>query len=158
MSLKVYGAQLATSDIDGSTRNISLRFRANSNQVIKLFSTWFVFYNSPAFMSLSLKLHNDQNGLPGSFIVESTNSYAPADIFALPYSIKGLGFEFDDIAILGTAWYHLVPYAVGYTGSDSSHIAWAKGWPDNEYRTNLNITYESIGVNPYRLAPIGAAF
>lgn len=152
----VYGAILETAELGGG-KTVSLRFRPNSNKVMKLFSTWFIFHDT-TFTALSLRLYDDRNGSAGKLIATSTNSYAPGDIFTDDYSIYGLGFEFDDIALMATSWYHLVPYATGYTGSDLSHVAWVKGWPDNEYREGLDLSFEEIHVSPYRLGPIGADF
>lgn len=155
---KVYGNVLLTADINGTDKSQAMKFRTNSNIVVKAIRTWFVLYNDPVYTALSLKIYDDQNGSAGKLLATSTNSFAPADLLATyDYGLKGTYFEFANISLKGTNWYHVLPYATGYTGTDASHIGWVKGWPDNEYRTGLALDYEEIHVNPYRFAIVGAS-
>jgi len=153
---KVYGNVLLTSEIDGTDKSQAMRIRPNSNRVLRALRTWFIFYNAPVFTQLRLRIYEDQNGSAGKLIATSSNYFAPADCFTDPYAHKGLYFEFGDISIKSTNWYHILPYATGYTGNDSTHIAWSKGFPDPEYTTGLTIDFESMHVMPYRLSLVGA--
>lgn len=158
---KVFGNVLETADINGTSKSQAMKIRTNSNVVVKAIRTWFVFFNDPAFTSLSLRIYEDQAGQAGKLIATSTNSFTLAQVFtdaaSNDYALKGLYFEFDEISLKGTSYYHVLPYAVGYTGTDSSHIAWVKGWPDNEYRTGLTLSYEESIASPYRFAVVGAS-
>lgn len=154
---KVYGNVLLTADINGTDKSQAMKFRPNSNIVVRAIRTWFVLYNSPVYTALSLRIYADQGGSAGKLIATSTNSHVPGDLLTTEaYGLKGTYFEFDDIALNGDTWYHVLPYATGYTGTDASHIAWVKGWPDNEYRTGLALDYEESIKSPYRFAVIGA--
>jgi hypothetical protein len=156
---QVFGGILETAMIDGTSKAEAMRIRPNSDIVLRAMRTWFCAYNDPVFTELRLRLYEDQGGNAGKLIATSTNAFTPAEIIVDPTNVaalKGVYFEFPDIALKGTNWYHVLPYATGYTGNDASHLAWVKGWPDNEYRTGLSLTYESSMTNPYRLAVIGA--
>jgi len=152
----VYGNVLLSSEIDGTDKSQAMKIRTNSDIVLRALRTWFVFYNTPVFTTLSMRLYMDQGGTPGKLLSTSTTAHVPSDLFTDVYALKGTYFEFGDVSLKGTNYYWLLPYAVGYTGTDASHIAWVKGWPDNEYRTGLALDYEEIQVSPYRLAVIGA--
>lgn len=153
---KAYGNVLLTADINGTTKTQAMKFRPNSDVVIRAVRSWFVFYNSPVFTALSLRIYEDQGGSAGKLLATSTNSHSMAEMSTLAYAMKGTYFEFADISLKATNYYHVLPYATGYTGTDASHIGWVKGWPDNEYRTGLALDYEEIHVNPYRFAIVGA--
>lgn len=152
----VYGNVLATADIDGSTKSQAMKFKPNSDIVVRAFRTWFVCFNSPVFTQLRLRLYEDQNGSAGKLIATSSNFHIPSDLYTDPYALKGTYFEFEYLPLKSTNYYHVLPYATGYTGNDSTHLAWVKGWPDNEYRTGLALDFEEIHVSPYRFAIVGA--
>jgi len=157
---KVYGNALMTADIDGTTKTNAMKVKMNADTVVRAVRTWFVFFNDPVYTELRFRLYEDQGGAAGKLIATSTNALTAATIFiddaTNTSAMKGVYFEFADVALKGTNFYHVLPYATGYTGNDSSHISWVKGWPDNEYRAGLTLSYEEIQVSPYRFAVIGA--
>lgn len=153
---KVYGNILETAEINGTDKSQAMKIKMNSNSIVKAIRTWFVFYNDPVFTELRLRIYEDQGGVAGKLIATSSNFFAPADVQTDAYAHKGLYFELPDIALKATQFYHVLPYAVGYTGNDSTHIAWSKAFPDPEYRDGLSLTFESMHVSPYRLAIVGA--
>jgi len=158
MSWKIYGNQLDADDVDGVDLSQAMRIRMNQNLVLEGLRTWFVFYGAPAFSSLRLKLYDDREGVAGKLIAQSINEWVPADVQTDAYAVKGLWFEFEHRAMRGDTFYHVLPVITGYAPSEASHIAWVKSFPDPEYRTGLDLTYEAMHVRPYRLAVVGAEF
>lgn len=153
---KVYGNVLSTSDISGTDKSQAMKIKMNSNSIVKAIRTWFVVYNAPVFTELRLRIYEDQGGVAGKLIATSTNFFTPADLYTDDYGHKGVYFEFADIALKSTPYYHILPYATGYTGNDSTHLALSKAFPDPEYRTGLSLTYEAMHTMPYRLAIVGS--
>lgn len=153
---KVYGNVLETADIDGTTKTQAMAWVPNSDIVLRGTRTWFVMFNSPVFTQLRMRLYESQGSGAGKLIATSTNFFIPADLQTDAYALKGVYFDWADIALKGTNTYYFLPYATGYTGNDSTHIAWVKAFPDPEYRTGFSLTYEEMHARPYRLAVIGA--
>ena len=61
-------------------------------------------------------------------------------------------FPFDDVNLRKDESYFFHLALTGYTGDETSHIAWRQGWPDPIYRTGLDADYEELHVSPYSIA------
>lgn len=154
---KVYGNYLANSEVDGTDTSQAMGFTIPEPTVILGIRTWFVFYNSPAFTALRLRIYENRGGVAGKLLATSTNSFVTAGVQTLAYALKGVYFDFDKPSLKGGIEYFCLPYVTGYTSSDSSHISWVKSFPDPEYRGSLDLTYEGMHVMPYRFAVVGAS-
>ncbi|MEM5807963.1 MAG: hypothetical protein QW818_02420 [Candidatus Aenigmatarchaeota archaeon] len=158
MSWRVWGNKIENSEADGTDLKYSLRFRADKNRVIRAIRTWIILYGNPSFTNLRLSIYERQGNSAGKKIATSLNSYSPLQILSTHQNgVKGIWFEFADIAIQKNEWYHLQILMNGYSFSESSHVAWVKGFPDPEYREGVSpITFEKLPIMSYRLAIIGS--
>lgn len=154
MSWMVRGAWFTTSELDG-TSLVGQRIRFNKDIVVRGIRPQMIFYNDPTFTSLYFRIYSDRAGVPGKLLYTSS-SKTKAEIITLENGVKEPFFSFDLPTFKGTDWFHIVPIAVGYTGSDTSHIGWRKAWPDPIYRTGLTTTYTSWASDPYMIHIIGA--
>ena len=145
-----------TSHIDGTTKAEAMGITFTNNTIVRGIRTWFVFYNSPAFTRLYLRIYESQGGAAGKLIATSTNSFVPADLYTQAYAVKSCGFTFEYLTFKASTEYFLLPYATGYTGNDSTHIGWVVAFPDPEYRGGVTPTFERLFVNGYRIAIVGA--
>lgn len=152
MTWKVYGNQFTTSDMTGKSQ--FLKFNPTKNIVLRAIRTWYVFYNDPTFSDLTCKLYGDQDGEPGALIATASNTFNKADLFSDDYALVEVYWEFNLIPLRQEINYHFVTNCSGYTYSENSHIAWRKGWPDNVYRTGLDLDTEEIHTSPFTLAVV----
>jgi hypothetical protein len=155
MSRVYYGDPLETSEFTtGKTK--SIKMRPNKNVVLKGIKTWLIFYNySAAITDICCKIYSDQSGSANALIASSTNTFTKADIITENNGFKEIYFNFDEVSLHTSTWYHFVLHSTGYTYSTSAHVAWRKAWPDPIYRTGLPLTFESLAESPYFLIMIG---
>lgn len=141
MALKVWGDWYTTAQF--SNTDISMPFTPSVNISLVAIRSTYIAYNSPTWTgSMSLKIYsNSAAGLPDQLLATSTNSWTKAQIIAansmnfttLNNAIFSLYFNFNYFNLKSGVQYHLVTNGTGYTGSDSSHLAWRKGYPDPVY-------------------------
>lgn len=155
MAWQVWGETLYTADL-ASGINIFQPVIPNSNIILKAIRCWFIGYNNPAYTDLYMTIYSNNTGSPKTLLHTSTNRLAKATIASENNWIKEVYFEFDNVNLRSADTYHFVPRATAYTGTDNSHIAWRKGWPDPVYRTNVGADFEDLISNPYCLYLIGA--
>ncbi len=154
MGWTVWGDSLMTADLNGTTLK-SQKVMFNKNIVLRAIRSWFIHYNDPSYTDIYFEIYSDNNGVPGKLLYTSTNSILKTSFITLQNGIKEAFWEFDYPTFKGTDFYHFVPHGTAYVGTDSSHLAWKKAWPDPIYRTNVNTTYTSAGTNPYDIYFIG---
>jgi len=154
---EIFGDPILTADMTGKT--MSIRFKPNSNVVLKALKTWLIFKDpvgDMAFSALLGKLYSDRDGSAGGLIATSTNSWEKSDLLDLEdQGVRELWFEFEETSLNSDTWYHLVLNCTGYTYDADKHIAFRKAWPDAVYRTGLPGTFESLIASPYFLIGIG---
>jgi hypothetical protein len=154
MERTYYGDPFDTAEMTDSTK--SVRMRPNKNIVLRAVRTWLIWYdNTDSIANLVCKIYSDRSQSAGALIATSANSFARSDIITEANGVKELYFEFDEIPMHSGTFYHFVINCSGYTGSESSHIAWRKAWPDPVYRTGWTQGLESLAVAPYMLTVIG---
>lgn len=154
MGWRMVGKPYATADMVG-TPTVSQKFSLTENQIIRGINAGVIFYNTPVFTSLYLKLYSDRGGSPAYLFATSTNSYTQAQCLAGDTnSYRILGFTFADIPARLSTTYHAVLYASGYTGDASSHIAWRTTYPDPQYRTGITTSAEKGANQPFEFAII----
>lgn len=155
MAWTVYGTPLMTADATAATyyqRIVPTDF----DVILTAVRTYIVVLNNPTYTSLNMKLYSNASGVPRSIIATSTNSQLKADISTLDNAIKEIYFEFDSVVLKKNTVYHLVLNAAGYTGDDSSHVAWKQSFPDPAYQSNVDMSFEGLVVSPYDVTLYGA--
>jgi hypothetical protein len=71
--------------------NMSVRFKADSNKVLRALRTWLIFKNyTAALTNLKGKLYTDRDGSPGELIATSTNNFQKADLLDTPGEASGV--------------------------------------------------------------------
>jgi len=149
MGWSVLGRVLDTADL-GSSGTVYQKVIFNKDLVLRSMQTWFIVYNNPTFTDLYFKVYSLDGTTPKKLIYTSTNVILKADMFTENYGIKGVRFDFGDVAFRATTSYAFVPRATGYTASGSSYLAWKLAWPDPAYRTNIPLSDKSnAGRSPY---------
>lgn len=142
MSWRVLVKPLATADVSGLT--VSQQFKhPTKKMVLQGAHVGLVGYGNPAFTDLKLRIYSDRNNSPGKLIAESTTTYTKAQVHTQNNFLKFAGFSFNPVQLLANTAYHLVLYPSGYTGNDSSFLAWKYGYPDPQYRTGLDLEADS---------------
>lgn len=132
-------------------------FTPEENMVLRAVRSFVIQYNNPTYTDFLLKLYSNNAGVPRAVIASSTNSWTKAAAFASNNSgVKEFYFDFDDVMLRGGETYHLALQATGYTGSDSSHLAWKHSFPDPAYAQGVDKSYEGLLTSPYDIVLIGA--
>lgn len=103
--------------------------------------SWFIFYNNPVFTTLSMEIYtNSPDDTPEALYATSTNPWPKADLLTAANAVKSMNFDFNSVNLKAGERYHLLVRIAGYTGTNSSHIAWYKNF-DPVY----NIPLTSLG-------------
>lgn len=151
---RVFGERLETADMVAPFR-VWQPAKMKQNVVLKAIRSWFVFQNQPVFSDLKMRVYRNVNDVVGELIAESSNSY-PSPISTMPGAVAELFFEFEQGPSLEAEdTYHFVFYAAGYTGDETSHIAWVRGLPDPVYPTGITVSITKAGEMPFKLAFFG---
>lgn len=154
---RVWGNSLSTADLTGGTDVYQPVTFTENNQIMLACRSWFIFYSSPVFTNLKMRVYSNDGGAPGEVIATSTNSWNAADLYTQAHAVKEMYFDFDYPTFKIDDLYHFVPYADTYTGTINSHIAWKNTFPDPPYKAGLTLTYEKLLIYPYDLTIIGSA-
>lgn len=159
MGWRVFGEVLKTADIATTpNKRVYQRVKFNDDVILRAFRTWFVFYNNPVFTGLTFDIYanDEQTNLPSTKITSSSTVWTKAQLISLDHGVKSMYFNFNDVALQKNTFYHFIPRASGYTGTDNSHLAWRKGWPDPTYTKNLTTNYNTLLTSPYMMSFVGA--
>jgi hypothetical protein len=155
MTWTVYGEVLTTSDASSTT--YYQKIVPTDSILLKAVRTHIIQNDNPTYTAFSLKLYSNNSGTPRALIASSTNSPTKAAVFdGVNSGVKECYFEFANIPLRGGETYHLILNITGYTGSDSSHIAWKHSFPDPAYQTSVAMTYEGLLVSPFDIVVIGS--
>jgi hypothetical protein len=151
---RVWGDPYTTAEMSNSSRHQKVEF--DDNYILKAVRTWVIIYNNPTFTSLNMKVYSDNAGVPGKLLHTSTNNLLKSEIHTLDNGVKEIYFDFNEIPVRSGDIYHFVINASGYTGSETSHIAWMKAFPDPVYATGLTVSFSNLLYLPYQLYFIGS--
>lgn len=157
MGWKVWGERIDTADFAGSTPRLYQPLVTNRHLVLKGIRTWLIEYNNPTLTSLTLRIYADRAGIPGKLLYESS-ALTKSAIFTQANGVREAGFTFPQLPALQSATrYHVVLWGVGYTGDETSHLAWRRGWPDPVYTAGgVSSTAINVLVFPFALTLVGA--
>ena len=156
MGWRVWGDSFSTASMTDKSSYQKVTF--DKNYIIKAIRSWFVVYNDPAFTSIHARIYSDEAGLPRKLLATSTNVITKAQMITATNGAKEVYFDFNNFSVRQDNAYHVVINGVGYTGSDSSHLAWMKAFPDPILVTTPTLTANSIAVAPYQIYFIGSEF
>lgn len=163
MSFDVYGEVLETADLASSLRVFRL-LKSTENSITMIgYRATFILYNNPTFTSISCDIYSVKNGEPDVLLYSSTDSRTKAEFLEKDNVTYNSGhvetwFNFDNVNLKQDEWYAFVFKAVGYTGSDASHIALKKDWPDPVVYYGVTPSIEGMGIAPVTGYTIGATF
>lgn len=159
MSWRMIGKPFTTAEMTG-TPTITQKFTlstTNGDHLLRGLNAGVIFYNNVVFTAVSMQVWTDRSGSPGSLMASSTNSYTKLQAMeGENNAYKVLGFTFDDVPLRAGASYHAVLIASGYTGDDTSNIAWRKSYPDPQYRTGVTLNAAKAANHPLELSVISA--
>jgi hypothetical protein len=127
--------------------------------ILKVIRTWVILYNDPTFSALWLRVYSNNGGYPGKLLHTSSNYWTRDQVSAQDNAARELYFEFDNTPVFKAGdLYHIAPWLDDYIGTDDSHVAWRKDFPDPCYRQGLTINMNQLGKFPYAVRFIGAEF
>lgn len=151
----VYGEWLETAD--GTSPNKYQKIIPTKNMILRAVRTWVIQLNTPTFTSVGLKLYSNNGGVPGIVIATSSTTWTKSQLFGVDnHGLTDAYFVFSDIPLRANETYHLALTVAGYTGSDTSHLAWMHSFPDPTYQTSVDMSFEGLLVSPYELVLVGA--
>lgn len=155
----VYGDSY-DNDTDFSNGAKSVRFKLNANKVIRYARTWVVLYNDPGLTNITAKIYHDLSATEakGDLIASSSTTHTKAEITTSNNAIRELYFQFADISLEGSNYYHFVLTGTSSGFSASSHIAWKTSYPDPVYEDGVSVIFSNLPKFPYTLSLIGAGF
>ncbi len=156
MSWRMLGEVILTADMSGTPR-VYQKLIPTHNSAIKAIRTYFINYNNAAFTAVGLKIYCNNAGVPKALIATASTVTAKASLFTENYGVIETYFNFDPhVMVRSGETYHVVPYLTGYTGTNSSHIAWKHSYPDPAYQTSVDMSFEGQAVSPFDLSIISA--
>lgn len=145
-------------DADTSGKRVFQSIVLPKNSVLDRVRTEFEYYNDPNFTSIHLKLYSGTNATPGKLIATS-DSRTKTEIDVLMTEVYGrfeTYFDFSTpVALRAGVEYFLVVNGVWSSFTDSSHLRWNKGHPDDSRGSNSTKT---IASGPFRYELIGSVF
>jgi hypothetical protein len=150
---RVFGERYETADMSNTRVHQPTTF--GQDVILIGCRVWFIVYNNPPFTSLSMKVYSNNAGSPKKLLHTSTNTQAKAAVHTLDHAVNEFWFDFASIPLRGGDTYHFVVNATGYTGTESSHLAWMRGFPDPVHRPSP-FGYVHAGVAPFTLYFIGS--
>jgi hypothetical protein len=149
MTLRVWGEAYQTADATGTGK--SLLFIYEKDCLLKAVKPSIIIYGDPAFTAISAAIHADNAGSPGALLATSSNTQTKAAITTLANAFKQVWFDFlPTVALEAYAPYHVVlNLSGGYTYSESSHVAWAKDFPQPINPLGQTPLMTKLGINPF---------
>lgn len=155
MAYTNWAEQLFTSHFSGSPVFFQ-PVRFNRDLILHGVRSTVNFYNNPTLTSLEMRVYTYKSQTPRQLIVTSSVQLKSACITEAN-GARDIPFFFSPRhSFIGGDWYAFVLWANGYTGDETSHIAWMKDFPDPVNPTGLTLGMEDIAGAPFRLSFIGA--
>jgi hypothetical protein len=155
MSWRIIGKPFTTADMSGAP-TISQRITLDNKTQLKSAVCGIIQYGNPSFTSIFLSVYSDNAGAPG-LLIKSSDVILNSSLSTLDHAYKQVGFVFTNPPTLAAGVvYHFVISAVGYTGNDSSHLAWRHSYPDPQYQTGVTIDAANAAKHPFEISIIGA--
>lgn len=157
MAWEMVGRPISTADAAAATPTISQKFQIPSTltkgAILKGVGLPLIYYNNPAFSSVTLELWSDRGGSPQDKIGESNHSWTKTQIqtnviTTEAHGVVYMGFEFDELPLRPGVVYHLALRIGAYTGDETTFLAWKHVHPDPAYTTGLTLEVVKAGISP----------
>lgn len=153
MAWTVFGSPITTAQ--GSSGTFQ-KVKFNSNIVLRACRIWLVFYNNPTLTSISMKIYSNSGGSQGKLLHTATNTWSKSQIITENNGVREIYFDWNYPSFDADDEYHFGLFLSGYTGNNSTHVAWRSAWPDPVYGTNFTPTRVNINSAPYTIYFIGS--
>ena len=140
---------------DLETTDVSQSLICSEQKVLLAVRSWFVFFGSPSFNELKMRIHKSTANV---LVAESINSYVLDEIKTEDYAVKEIHFEFDKISFSKNCEYRFSLYSTGYVATANNHIAWRVDYPNPVYPVDFSEQIVRIGRYPLTLCPVVARF
>lgn len=153
---QIWAEEFQTADMASPIKSFPFKF--SENTVVKAVRTWVIAYNDPTFTSLTGHIYSVRGATksPSFLVASSINTQLKAEIVSNQHSLTEIYFEFGTPVHLPKGnWHAFTIQGSDYTYSDSSHLAWVKGWPKSVHRDNLDNEFSDIVLSPYQVHLIG---
>lgn len=155
MSWRIIAERFDTADFSGSPVH-SARAVFTYDTALKAVRTWVVFFNTPSFSSLEMRIYSNASNATSQLLHTFTKTWTLAEITDQPYAVQEIYFDTTyAFPLIGGETYHFVLWANGYTGNSTTHIGWVKAVADSIY-SGWTPDMVGLGVAPYKIAYIGA--
>jgi hypothetical protein len=155
MAWRVFGERFDTADFSGTPR-VFQPVTFHRELELKAIRTWLIYYNSPTFTNLSLRIYSDIGGSLGQLIATANTVWTGTQISSLANACKEVYFEFTNApSFKAEDDYNISLWATGYTGDDTAHLAWVRSVPDPVNPLNVTVSLEKAAVLPFKLGFIG---
>lgn len=158
MSWLVY-ADSYDNDADFSGATKSVRFNLTNNTVVKYIRTSVILYNDPGLTNITASIYYDKTDeSKGDKIASSLTTHTKAEIITSLNGVVDLYFEFNEISLHNSGYYHFALHGVSSGFTDSSHLAWKTSYPDPVYDGGVSVVFSNLPKFPYTFVLIGDDF
>lgn len=154
MGYRCWAERFVTADFSGSPVH-KQGLVLSSDTALKAIRTRFVLFNAPVFTELSLRIYSSAASGLGTLLMTSTTTWTKAQISSYDHSASEIYFEFSG-KHLSAGSYFIVPWITGYTGTESTHVAWVRAYPDPTYTTGLTLERRKLSSLPYSFGIVGS--
>lgn len=145
MAQTIWGDRFLTSEASTITADKSQKVTFTKNRLLVAIRSKWVFFNNPSLTDITFRIYGERDSAPGLLLFTSTTR-TKAELITADNGIIESYWEFnspDGVPLRKDTPYWFVPILTGYTGTVSSHVAWAKDWPDVVYK-NSGTAYEDL--------------
>lgn len=154
MGWRVIGKPIATADIS-TPPAVYQKITLSGDILLKSIHTGIILYNDPAFTSIAAQVWSNRGSAPMKLIATSSSIVKSRILTTEDHCLKYIGFQFSNHIPLKADSYHIALLINGYTGNDSSHIAWKNSYPNPQYDTGLTVETKNADNSPFDLVLIG---
>lgn len=157
MTWRMIGKPISTAEMGTSQVVQRVKIPALKSMILRGVTVGLVVYNDPIFTSLHVNVFDDDSGVPGKLIAQSS-PILKAAIHSLPHAYKVVGFALQDVAVRGGSYIHLGLGAVGYVGDASSHLALRNSYPDPQFPAGVTLDAAHADNHPFEVCLVGSEF
>lgn len=157
MGYRCWAERFVTADFSGSPVHYQKAVFSETMALIAVRSR-FVVYNNPTMTTLSMRIYSSVSNAPSALLHTFDTTWTKAQMTAYDHGAREVYFEFTQPRhLVAGDTYFFVPWISGYTGNDTSHIAWVKSYPDPFYTTGVTNEGVKAATMPYSIGFIGGA-
>jgi hypothetical protein len=152
---RVWGTWISTADVAGSSPVLSMPFTPTKDTVLHVIRTWVTWTGAPVVSNLQMRVYADRSGSP-SALLWTSQPLPRASFVDNMHGAKEVPLVFSPKPWLKQGVkYHLALWPNGYTGTESSHLAWMRAFPDPAYTSGMSVNGAKLATLPFAVAFIG---